>query len=112
MVVEILADGTSRVASTPVLVERRLHATVCGRVQGVGYRATTIDEARRLGLAGWVRNRVDGTVEVLAEGAESKLGLLLAYLRRGPWGAHVTSVVEDWAEARGAPMPFQYKRTE
>jgi len=47
---------------------RRLHAVVRGSVQGVGFRATTFDEARRLGLAGWVRNRVDGTVEVLAEG--------------------------------------------
>ena len=93
-------------------LERRLHAVVSGRVQGVGYRATTIDEARRLGLAGWVRNRVDGRVEVLAEGVEAKLNLFLAYLHRGPWGAHVTSVVVDWDDARGAPMPFQVKRTE
>jgi acylphosphatase len=85
---------------------------VRGRVQGVGYRATTLDEARRLGLAGWVRNRNDGTVEVLAEGVEPKLNLLLAYLRRGPGGAHVASVVEDWADAQGAPMPFQVRRTD
>jgi len=93
-------------------LERRLHAVVHGRVQGVGYRATTIDEARRLGLAGWVRNRVDGRVEVLVEGAEAKLNLFLTYLHRGPWGAHVSSVVEDWDDAHGAPMPFQVKRTE
>jgi acylphosphatase len=92
--------------------ERRLHAVVHGRVQGVGYRATTLDEARRLGLAGWVRNRHDGTVEVLAEGNEARLQILLAYLHRGPWGAVVTSVVEDWTEAAGAPLPFQFKRTE
>ena len=92
--------------------ERRLHAVVYGRVQGVGYRATTIDEARRLGLAGWVRNRYDGTVEVLAEGSEAKLKLLLDYLRRGPWGASVSSVAEEWADASGAPMPFRFKSTE
>jgi acylphosphatase len=92
--------------------ERRLHAVVHGIVQGVGYRATTIDEARRLGLAGWVRNRHDGTVEVLAEGSEPKLKLLLAHLERGPWGASVSSVVEDWTEVAGAPMPFQCKPTE
>jgi acylphosphatase len=92
--------------------ERRLHAIVHGRVQGVGYRATTIDEARRLSLAGWVRNRTDGTVETLAEGSPAKLRLFVDYLRRGPWGASVTSVVEDWGEAEGAPMPFQVKRTE
>ncbi|HEX7599775.1 MAG TPA: acylphosphatase [Polyangia bacterium] len=91
---------------------RRLHAVVRGVVQGVGFRATTYDEARRLGLAGWVRNRVDGSVEVLAEGPTPKLKLFLAYLHRGPLGARVTGVVEDWSEEQGAPLPFQFKRTE
>ncbi|MGB8298548.1 MAG: acylphosphatase [Polyangia bacterium] len=91
---------------------RRLRAVVRGLVQGVGFRATTFDEARRLGLAGWVRNRVDDTVEVLAEGPEPKLNLFLAYLRRGPLGARVTGVIEDWSEPQGAPIPFQVKRTE
>jgi acylphosphatase len=92
--------------------ERRLHAMVHGRVQGVGYRATTLDEARRLGLGGWVRNRLDGTVEVLAEGSPAKLRIFLAYLRQGPPGARVTAVVEDWSDASGAPVPFQFERTE
>jgi acylphosphatase len=100
------------VANADSTQERRLHAVVHGRVQGVGYRATTLDEARRLGLAGWVRNRVDGSVEVLAEGTEPKLQLFLAYLHRGPWGAHVSSVLADWDGAQGAPMPFQFRRTE
>jgi acylphosphatase len=69
-------------------------------------------EARRLQLAGWVRNRVDGSVEVMAEGAEAKLQLFLDYLRHGPLGARVSSVVEDWLDVQGAPMPFQCKRTE
>jgi len=99
-------------AAEPGSQERRLHAFVHGRVQGVGYRATTMDEAQRLALAGWVRNRIDGSVEVLAEGSQAKLVLFLDYLRRGPWGARVTSVVEDWSDAEGAPMPFQFKRTE
>jgi len=94
------------------VTDRRLHATVRGRVQGVGYRATTLDEARRLHLSGWVRNRYDGSVEVLAEGSEAKLRLLLDYLHRGPRGAAVVSVVEDWSEVQGASMPFQIKRTE
>jgi acylphosphatase len=71
-----------------------------------------MDEARRLSLAGWMRNRVDGSVEVLAEGVPAKLDLFLAYLKRGPWGARVESVAVDWDDARGAPMPFQLKRTE
>jgi len=100
------------VSSGDPKAERRLHAFVQGRVQGVGYRVSTLDEARRLGLAGWVRNRFDGSVEVLAEGSDAKLALLLSFLRQGPWGAVVTSVDENWAEAQGAPMPFQVKRTE
>ncbi len=83
-----------------------------GRVQGVGFRATTFDEARRLGLAGWARNRVDGSVEVMAEGPDPQLRLFLDYLHHGPRGAHVTAVNEDWSEEQGAPMPFQIKRTE
>lgn len=91
---------------------RRLHAVVRGRVQGVGYRATTVDQARRLQIAGWVRNRVDGAVEVLAEGDPGKLALFLSYLKRGPLGARVSSVVEDWSDAQGVATPFQCKRTE
>lgn len=83
-----------------------------GRVQGVGYRATTLDEARRLGLGGWVRNRQDGSVEVLAEGNQARLDLFLEYLHCGPPGAYVESVAADWDDARGAPMPFQFKATE
>lgn len=83
-----------------------------GRVQGVGFRATAFDEARRLALAGWARNRVDGTVEVLAEGPEPQLVLFLAFLHQGPRGAHVSGVNEEWSEAQGAPIPFQIKRTE
>ena len=94
------------------LPQRRLQAIVRGRVQGVGFRATTQGEARRLGLPGWVRNRGDGAVEVLAEGDEARLKLFLAYLHRGPWGAGVASVAEDWSEAQGAPMPFQVRPTD
>ena len=83
-----------------------------GVCRALAIRATTMDEARRLQIAGWVRNRVDGTVEVLAEGPPAKLALFLSYLNRGPLGARVSSVAADWSEAQGAPMPFQWKRTE
>jgi len=83
-----------------------------GLVQGVGFRATTLSEGRRLNLAGWVRNRRNGDVEVLAEGPESKLRLLLAYLRKGPPHARVDNVIDNWSNGAGAPMPFQVKPTE
>jgi acylphosphatase len=90
----------------------RLHAIVHGRVQGVGYRATAEYEGKKLGLAGWVRNRVDGTVEVDAEGPRPDLEAFLAFLHRGPLGAHVDAVDSDWLPAQGsAPFPFEVRRT-
>ncbi|HEY4183467.1 MAG TPA: acylphosphatase [Polyangia bacterium] len=73
---------------------KRIVAIVHGRVQGVGFRATTCDVARRLGLAGWVRNRPDDTVEVQAQGDEQGLQRLHEFLRRGPSLARVSNV--DW----------------
>jgi acylphosphatase len=91
---------------------QRLHAIVRGRVQGVGFRATTQHEARRSGLGGWVRNLPDGSVEVDAEGDEATLRAFSAFLHRGPLGAHVQAVNEEWLPAAGgAPMPFEVRRT-
>jgi acylphosphatase len=59
-----------------------------------------------------VRNRQDGSVEVLAEGNQARLDLFLEYLHCGPPGAYVESLAADWDAARGAPMPFQFKATE
>jgi acylphosphatase len=71
---------------------RRVHARVRGRVQGVAYRASTHHEASRLGLVGWVKNREDGSVELEAQGPSDVVEQLLAWCRRGPSLAHVTSV--------------------
>jgi acylphosphatase len=68
------------------------HLTINGRVQGVGYRAGMIDEARRLGVTGWVRNRRDGTVEAVVDGAPAAIDAIVAWARRGPRGAAVTDV--------------------
>jgi acylphosphatase len=91
----------------------RLHAIVRGRVQGVGFRYTTQHEAQKLGLAGWVRNLQDGGVEVDAEGDRTHLETFLAFLHRGPLGAHVDAVESDWPAAQGsAPFPFEVRRTQ
>ncbi len=70
-----------------------------GYVQWVGYRHFAYRAAMRLGVSGWVRNRVDGTVEALISGAPDKVEAMLAELRRGPLGADVRSV--RLAEANG-----------
>ena len=62
-------------------------------MQGVGFRASTADEARRLGVVGWVRNNhLDGTVEVEAGGEDAQVDALLAWLKRGPPSARVTGM--------------------
>jgi acylphosphatase len=81
-----------------------------GRVQGVGYRYWTVGEARRLGLDGWVRNRRDGTVEVMAIGPEASLADLREACRRGPPGARVASVDAGSAEDDGS-TGFEQRRT-
>ena len=71
---------------------------VRGRVQGVGFRWFVDHEARQLGLAGWVRNNFDGTVEALAIGTEQQLAALKARLEKGPRAARVDEVEEIAAE--------------
>jgi acylphosphatase len=74
---------------------KRVRAVVRGDVQGVGFRAATAHEARRAGVAGWVRNQRDGSVEVDVEGAADAVDALIKWLRRGPSLARVTAVEID-----------------
>jgi acylphosphatase len=86
---------------------KRFRAIVRGRVQGVGFRASAASEARRLQLTGWVRNLLDGTVEVEAQGDDAAAESFLAWLRRGPSYAHVTSVNPEWLPATGDRVSFE-----
>ncbi|HEV7183407.1 MAG TPA: acylphosphatase [Leifsonia sp.] len=70
----------------------RRHAIVSGRVQGVGFRWSAREFARRLGVSGFARNRVDGTVEVEVEGETEAVERMLGWLRTGPPGCRVDSV--------------------
>ena len=77
----------------------RLHATVSGRVQGVSFRFYTRDVATSLGLTGWVGNRHDGSVEVVAEGPRAALERLLDFLQQGPPMARVDGVQSEFLSA-------------
>ncbi|SDN21375.1 acylphosphatase [Methylobacterium phyllostachyos] len=83
---------------------RTVSVVIQGRVQGVSYRVWTQGEARRLGLAGFVRNRDDGSVEARFSGAPEAVDAMLTLCRSGPPGARVTDMaVNDGAEAHTSP---------
>ena len=86
---------------------KQLHLLVRGRVQGVFFRASAQREARRLGLVGWVRNRSDGTVEILAEGEEVSIRELYGWAQKGPSAARVDRVETRWRSYTGEHPDFR-----
>jgi acylphosphatase len=85
------------------MAERSVRLTIIGRVQGVGYRAWVEREAARRGLAGWVRNRRDGSVEAVISATAGEVEAMIAACRRGPRLAEVVRIdIEDVAGPVGA----------
>jgi acylphosphatase len=80
---------------------------VRGRVQGVGFRWFVEREAHILGIAGWVRNKADGSVEVLAQGTSAQLAGLRSRLREGPRAARVDDVEEVEAKSTAGLSSFR-----
>ena len=87
----------------------RLHLVIRGRVQGVGFRFSAYDEAKELGLAGWVRNLPNGDVDIVAEGSRENLQMLAAWAHQGPPSAHVTDVREEWSDFTGEFTEFRIR---
>ncbi|MBS0543809.1 MAG: acylphosphatase [Proteobacteria bacterium] len=85
-----MPDGDSPVAGPPDVVARRL--AIHGRVQGVWYRASATMQARSLGLRGWVRNRLDGSVETLVIGPSGAVEAFVAWAYEGPPKAEVARI--------------------
>jgi acylphosphatase len=88
----------------------RVHLQIKGRVQGVYFRASTMEQALRLGIVGWVMNCPDGSVEVLAEGEKEELEKLVSWCRKGPPGAKVMEVLTDWEASKQEFQNFFVKR--
>ena len=94
-----------------IMSHARVHLTVKGRVQGVYFRASTVQQALHLGLTGWVMNRRDGSVEVVAEGPSEMLQELVDWCHQGPPGARVERVELQRQEFRGEFSQFQIRRS-
>jgi acylphosphatase len=92
-------------------MDKRLHAVVSGKVQGVGFRNFVELRALSLDLTGWVRNLYSGEVEVTAEGPEDTLGYFLTDLERGPQMSRVTDVQVDWQPATDEFPSFDVRST-
>ena len=88
-----------------------VHLVVVGRVQGVAFRVRAAAEARRLGVTGWVRNRMDGTVEASAEGAAESVSAFVAWCRHGPPLAEVDELRVTEVPPTGLERGFQIGTT-
>ena len=88
----------------------RVNLVVTGVVQGVFYRASTLEQAQGLNLSGWVRNLPDGAVEVLAEGDRPSLEALVDWCRLGPSAARVGDVSVKWGEFKDEYRTFVVRR--
>ncbi|MBX3270862.1 MAG: acylphosphatase [Sandaracinaceae bacterium] len=89
------------------MAQKRIHLVVRGRVQGVYFRASAQREARQLGLTGWVKNRTDGAVELVAEGEEDQVKDLLAWAQSGPATARVDRIETRWRSYTGEFPDFR-----
>ncbi len=91
------------------MARKRAWARVSGRVQGVSFRWYTQREAGKLGLVGWVRNRLDGSVELECEGEAARVDALLAWLERGSPGSRVDKVERRELDAGKANAELDFR---
>lgn len=79
----------------------RAHVHISGRVQGVFFRATTVEHAEKHGVSGWVKNLPDGRVAAVFEGEQEDVERMIEFCHEGPARAQVEDVTVDWEEPHG-----------
>lgn len=90
--------------------DKAVRVRISGKVQGVGFRYWTRDEAVRLGLTGWVRNEEDGAVVAVIAGPDAAVTTMIERFRRGPSGASVSSVETEATQLEKNPTDFRITR--
>ncbi|MFA5801101.1 MAG: acylphosphatase [Thermoleophilia bacterium] len=93
------------------IIVKRAHLWITGRVQGVFFRAWVMDNARRLGLNGWVRNLIDGRVEAVFEGSCESVDHMVRLCHAGPDHARVDTVLDDYSEPAEGAASFEIRST-
>jgi acylphosphatase len=93
------------------MANQQLHAIVAGHVQGIGFRYFVLEVAQQLQLTGWVRNLVNGNVELIAEGNRTDLDKLYSAIRSGSPGSLVINIVIDWLPAENTFTIFSIRPT-
>jgi len=88
----------------------RVQLKIHGRVQGVFYRQSTVETANRLGLTGWAKNCLDGSVEAVFEGEKSAIVQAIEWCRQGPPAAQVSDLSVDWQDFVGEFDRFGIRR--
>ncbi|HEY9725159.1 MAG TPA: acylphosphatase [Chroococcales cyanobacterium] len=94
---------------SPLHEQIRAHVFISGRVQGVGYRFSTLDRANELGISGWVRNLPDRRVEAVFEGSQTAVEEMIQWCNRGPRGAVVNDVAVEYEVPEGL-QGFEIRR--
>jgi acylphosphatase len=91
-------------------MKKRVHIVVKGSVQGVYYRYNTLRKAEEYDLTGWVRNRTDGSVEIVCEGTEEDINTMVRWCKKGPHGANVREVATIWEKYIGEFNVFEIRQ--
>jgi len=89
----------------------QIHVFISGRVQKVGFRITTIYQARKIGVSGWIRNRLDNRVEMVVVGSKNKIDKMLKWLAKGPMLAKVEKLeVVSQKEINSDPFKKRFEK--